>query len=116
MEKPDQDILNYANFSLRDGGMGMYYKLNEDNEPVEVTNITDEDFKNRWRRKDELPDGKIVSSIFLVIDHGFDGKSPILFETMVFPNKDDYTEIDAKRYCTYAEANVGHDEFVAKYS
>jgi len=47
----------------------------------------------------------LVSTIFLGLDHGYDGGPPVLFETMIFGGPhDDYQ----KRYCTWDEAERGH--------
>ena len=54
-----------------------------------------------------------ISTIFLGIDHGFGGQSPILFETMSFladDNADGYFD----RYSTWAEAEAGHARLVAE--
>lgn len=49
-----------------------------------------------------------VSTVFLVIDHGF-GDVPKLFETMIFGGKSsEYQE----RYSTEAEAVAGHKRIV----
>lgn len=57
----------------------------------------------------KLPYGVRVSTVFLGIDQSFGGKTPILFETMIFGGKhDEYQE----RYATWAEAEVGHQEAV----
>lgn len=50
-----------------------------------------------------------VSTVFLGVDYGFNSTIPVLFETMVFGGPDDqYCE----RYCTYEEAEKGHDRIV----
>jgi len=47
----------------------------------------------------------IVSTVFLGMDHSFNGSTPVLFETMIFGGKyDSYQE----RYCTWDEAEEGH--------
>jgi hypothetical protein len=57
---------------------------------------------------------KIVSTIFLGFDQRFslgdevDDGNPILFETMVFPDR------ECVRYHTYDEAVNGHDKIVEK--
>jgi hypothetical protein len=51
--------------------------------------------------------GKVViSTVFLGIDHGFDGGKPVLFETMVFGIDDDELQY---RYCTWDKAVKGHN-------
>lgn len=44
-------------------------------------------YKERRVAYDKLSDGKIVSTIFLGLDHNFGSGRPILFETMVFSGK-----------------------------
>lgn len=68
-----------------------------------------------------LPDGKWVSTVWLGLDHRFpffDGKNqlPLIFETMVFPKKGDYSDIDVARYETEEQAKRGHNRMVKKYS
>lgn len=57
-----------------------------------------------------------VSTVFLVLDHGFGQGPPVLFETIVFSgtdNPDDWgADLDMRRYCTEAEALAGHNETV----
>lgn len=53
-----------------------------------------------------------VSTVFLVIDHGF-GRTPQLFETMVF-NRHDEVEGFTHRYPTAALAREGHAKIVRK--
>jgi hypothetical protein len=47
----------------------------------------------------------VVSTVFLMIDHGFLDETPILFETMIFGGEyNDFQE----RYETWEEAEEGH--------
>jgi hypothetical protein len=62
-----------------------------------------------------------VSTVFLGIDHRFfDDGPPILFESMVFANPTpgaafpDELEGLMDRYCTWDEAEAGHEAMVAK--
>lgn len=50
-----------------------------------------------------------VSTVFLGLDHSWGEGPPVLFETMVFgvPGND-----FQERYCTWEEAEVGHDQAV----
>lgn len=50
-----------------------------------------------------------VSTVFLVLDHGWDG-TPQLYETMIFGGEHDQ---DAWRYPTRHAALAGHDQVVA---
>lgn len=53
-----------------------------------------------------------VSTVFLGLDHNWEGEGrPILFETMVFRNK---SGEEADRYCTWEEAEAGHERMVQK--
>lgn len=46
-----------------------------------------------------------ISTVFLGVDHSFDGGKPLLFETMIFGGDEDgYQE----RYSTWDEAVIGH--------
>ncbi len=64
-----------------------------------------------------------VSTVFLSLDHSFSGKKPVLFETLVFDEKNlaevnghkfrrEADKYDGRRYCTIAEAEAGHEEIV----
>lgn len=69
-----------------------------------------EDIKNRQIGKDYV--GKVeVSTVFLGLNHNWRDGEPILFETMVFGGP---LHGDMDRYCTYAEAERGHQEMLTK--
>lgn len=60
-----------------------------------------------------------VSTVFLGMDHSWDGSAPMLFETMVFErNRDPGLELDYVqsddfemwRYSTWAQAEAGHEK------
>ena len=55
-----------------------------------------------------LSDGRWVSTVFLGIDYRFGSGPPLLFETMVFPSKDNLSDERCERYSTKAEAEAGH--------
>lgn len=63
-----------------------------------------------------LKDGKRVSTVWLGLDHQFGKGKPLIFETMVFPKKADWSELDMDRYSTEKEALAGHKKMVKKYS
>lgn len=64
----------------------------------------------------QFHNGFRVSTVFLGMDHRFDGRGPpIVFESMVFPYLDSGHEIDMDRYCTWEEAEEGHERLVKKY-
>lgn len=63
-------------------------------------------------RRDTLPDGTWVSTVFLGLDHGFDPDGPpILFETMIFDSEDaTSSDIDYQDRCsTWDEALKMHE-------
>jgi hypothetical protein len=89
-----------------------------DKEPVKTTDFTlwANQFENANARRVGLTKvGKYeISTVFLGIDHSFNGGEPILFETMVF-EPPSYSDIDMDRCSTYLEAEKMHAEFVEKY-
>ena len=66
--------------------------------------------------RDVLGNGKVVSTVFLTIDHGYMDAEPVLFETMVFPNENDFGDIDGDRYTSYDLAVAGHNRMVKEHS
>lgn len=63
--------------------------------------------------------GKMVSTIWLGLDHGWGSGQPVIFETMVFPLNEHGEmipeEIASDRYCTEEEALKGHEEMCLSY-
>ena len=66
--------------------------------------------------KTVLPNEKVVSTVWLGLDHNFYGGTPLIFETMVFPKEGDFCDEYCERYATLAEAKNGHEEVVKKFS
>lgn len=63
-----------------------------------------------------LPDGTWISTVLLGIDHGWGiGRRPVIFESMVFPAKDNMEALEQDRYCTKEEALEGHARLVDLY-
>jgi hypothetical protein len=74
-------------------------------------------------RQDLLPDGTMLSTVWLGLDHAWAGP-PRIFETMRFSNegdgavlefpdpREDGTETEQLRYCTEEEALAHHDRIV----
>src|SRR5690348_11829956 len=55
----------------------------------------------------------LISTVWLGLNHNYDGGKPLIFETMVFgPDDEEYTE----RYSTEAEALAGHKRAVKIYT
>ncbi len=69
---------------------------------------------NRKVAETEIPDGRVVSTVFLGLDHNFGDGPPILFETMVFPADGSMLEEYCERYTTWEEAEAGHEAVVRK--
>ena len=63
-----------------------------------------------------LPNGKWVSTVWLGLDCSFGDRPPLIFETMVFPSKEQLDELDIERYATEEEAREGHTCMVEKWS
>lgn len=100
----------------------MYYILDNDKYPVEATL----DAVSEWQKtngvvvKQEKTKNWYVSTVFLTINHCYDGGTPILFETMVFPldgvgNVASFLEEECQRYTSYQDALFGHQKMVEKY-
>lgn len=63
--------------------------------------------------KQETINGYFISTVFMGLDHDFFGSepsTPVLFETMVFGGKNEIQE----RYCTWEQAERGHEEIVRR--
>ena len=80
-------------------------------------------FNNKLRRvaATDTRTGYYISTVHLVIDHGFGNGPPLIFETMVFRRKagggmGSSSELDCERYHTKAEALAGHAAMVRKWS
>ena len=81
--------------------------------------------ESRTVGRDHLPNGYFVSTVWLGLDHsmgvaakafGLPSQPPIIFETMVFDETGDKSDLDMERYSTEAEAIAGHAEMVARWS
>lgn len=53
-----------------------------------------------------------ISTVFLGLDHSFDGGIPLLFETMVFSSNQ--YDGETNRYSTYEDAVKGHWDMVER--
>jgi len=89
----------------------LYWILDDDSTPVPVDDVRTwaEWFEtvNRRIEYDVAPDGRIISTVFLGIDHGFvDGGPPLLFETMTFDR--DGRELACLRSSTVVDARIAH--------
>ncbi len=87
----------------------MYYKL-VDKEVVKLQPGEIPNFKNRGMFRDTFTiygEEVQVSTVFLHMDHSFNGGPPLLFETMVFGGLHDNHQV---RYTSWEEAEIGHNE------
>ena len=67
-----------------------------------------------------LPNGYLVSTVWLGLDHSFGDGPPLIFESMVFTcnakqKVTDWLELDMCQYSTEAEALKGHKRLVNKW-
>lgn len=88
------------------------YFLNEDHtyRPCSLTEWSEQvETMNRRVARNEI-DGHLVSTVWLGLDHSFDGGLPLLLETMVF-NKEG-KDIYCDRYTTWEEAEEGHKKAI----
>ena len=78
--------------------------------------LGDEHYK--FVKQETLKNGKFVSTVWIGLCHrlGDDTGSPLIFETMVFPEEGDWIDLDVKRYSTLEEAEKGHKEMVKKWN
>lgn len=56
-----------------------------------------------------------ISTVWMGIDYGFPGCSPIIFETMVF-NDGEWEDLDCSRYKTEEKAKQGHTAMLYKWA
>jgi len=62
-----------------------------------------------------LASGRVISTVFLGIDHAFSGGPPLLFETMVFePDGTSSDEFDTARCGTWGHAEQLHRHMIAE--
>ena len=92
-----------------------WYTLDENNRPILQADPMDaciwrDSHPERFRvARTELPDGVLVSTVFLCLDHSYDGGEPVLWETMIFGGIHDQ---DQNRYTSYEAALEGHAQMV----
>lgn len=63
-----------------------------------------------------LPNGMLVSTVWLGLNHNYGDGPPLIFETMVFPSVDDLTDLDCERYTTEEQAVAGHQAMCDKWA
>lgn len=65
--------------------------------------------------RDVLPNGYVVSTVWLGMDHNPDGGKPHIFETMVFPSEDNFMDMACYRYSNEQDALDGHADAVDRW-
>lgn len=90
---------------------GLYY----DRQGKEITLEEMCAIKNRRVASTTLPDGKLVSTVWLGLDHSFGDGPPLIFETMVFP-RGSLSDLECVRYATEEEAIKGHQAVVDRWT
>ena len=97
----------------------LYAILDEDHQVVVIDSILH--FADWFSTHDrtvalnELPNGIVVSTVILGINHNLAGEHPQWFETMVFKGNS-LRDDDVDRYATWEEAVEGHDKMIEKWS
>jgi len=97
--------------------MSIHY-YDREGEPITETLTWAKKFEDRaYKRVAEtlLANGRWVSTVWIGLDHQMGVGPPLIFETMVFPSKDDMSDIDVERYSTEAEAIRGHTVMCDKW-
>jgi hypothetical protein len=88
----------------------MWYRC--DMKTGEISEISDPMLIARHEERrvaEDTVNGDWISTVFLGCDHGFGAPGgPVLFETMIFPSKDDLQEKYCQRYRTLEGARMGH--------
>jgi hypothetical protein len=57
---------------------------------------------------DLLPDGRVLSTVWLGINHQYGEGLPLIFETLLFAKEGKWEALECQRYATEAEARAGH--------
>jgi hypothetical protein len=94
-------MINYYNKQGKEISMEEWGELHSDKKYVQV-------------KLDKLPNGKLVSTVWLGLNHSFKEGGILIFETLIFSEGDD--NCDMQRYATEEEAIQGHKEMVEKAS
>jgi hypothetical protein len=67
------------------------------------------DFSHKKVKRTELPDGTLISTVFLGIDHSSGLHLEQWFETMIFPTQ------ECRRYDSWKHAESGHEAMLNEY-
>lgn len=94
----------------------MYYNREGDKITLQEWSDLVSNHEYKILKRSTLKDGKLVSTVWLGINHAFDAGKPLIFETMVFPAEKEWSELAVARYSTESEALAGHESMVKEYS
>ncbi len=89
----------------------MYYGINGEPISVEQWGNAMQNMEDKIVARDVI-DGFLVSTVWLGVNHNFDGGEPIIFETMIFP-EGNWSEVYMDRYSTREQALAGHEVAIA---
>jgi len=88
----------------------MWYILDEKNIPIKtnIEGFIKWELENETKKpvKQEYIGEVFVSTMFLGLDHSFNGEAPLLWKTMIFGGRHDQYQT---RYSSYEEAVKGHE-------
>jgi hypothetical protein len=95
----------------------MWFILNENKEVVPSDSVSAsshmEDVSQRVVAYSDMPDGSLLSTVFLYLDHSMGiSDGPILFESMWFGGPYNGHQ---RRYKTWKEAEEGHADMLEAY-
>lgn len=96
----------------------MYYKRDGTPYPDDDTLAWAKDFskyENKTVKKTILKNGMHVSTVWLGLDHNYGEGPPHIFETMVFPSENSWSDLACERYSTEAEAIAGHERICKEW-
>ena len=65
--------------------------------------------KERIVKQTNFPEGGMISTVFLGMDHSFGGNTILLYETMVFKNETNWEDVGAyaKQLCAASSDSIG---------
>jgi len=94
--------------------MGFWYILDNENNPVKATDLEYSEWCKDYSNRKVIGKTNIaksfISTVFLGLDHSWDGGLPLLWETMIF--SDDENDLFQERYTSQESAVYGHERAV----
>ena len=90
--------------------LGRYYNL--DGSQIQSIEELAECQKNKVIKQEEIANGEFISTVWIGLDMSYNSDKKLIFETMAFKSKDDFTDLDCYRYETLDKAIEGHERMV----